>query len=71
MSDLDTAPAHDGTAHHPDAPDAGHADDHDGGILGPIAWRMWGVGILGVVVALIVVAAFVIATDFGFLTPVA
>lgn len=66
-------------ANNADAPEAGHADDHggghgehhDGGTLGPIAWRMWGVGILGVVVALIVVAAFVVATDFVFLTPVA
>lgn len=74
MSDHEPTPAHD-----TDAPDAGHADDHggghgdhhDGGTLGPIAWRMWGVGILGVVVALIVVAAFVVATDFVFLTPVA
>ena len=60
MSDDEPTPAHD-----TDAPDASHADDHggghgdhhDGGTLGPIAWRMWGVGILGVVVALIVVAA--------------
>ena len=74
MSDHEPTPANDA-----DAPDAGHADDHggghgdhhDGGTLGPIAWRMWGVGILGVVVALIVVAAFVVATDFVFLTPAA
>ncbi len=39
------------------------------GTLGPIAWRMWGVGVLGVVAALIIVAAFVVATDFVFLTP--
>ena len=51
--------------------DGGHDDHHDGGTLGPIAWRMWGVAVLGVVAALIVVAAFVVATDFVFLTPAA
>jgi hypothetical protein len=73
MSDHETT-----STHHADTPDGGHADDtggghgdhHDGGTLGPVAWPMWGVGLLGVVVALIVVAAFVIATDFVFLTPV-
>lgn len=43
----------------------GH-DDHGGETLGPIDWRMWGVGVVGVVSALIVVAGFVAATDFSF-----
>ncbi|MCJ7709510.1 MAG: hypothetical protein MUQ32_01640 [Chloroflexi bacterium] len=43
----------------------GH-DDHGGETLGPIDWRMWGAGVVGVVSALIVVAGFVAATDFSF-----
>ncbi len=72
MSDHDATPAHDPAAHvdsHDDGQAGGHGDHHDGGTLGPIAWRMWGVGVLGVVAALIIVAAFVVATDFVFLTP--
>lgn len=57
MSDH-AAPAHD--AGHDDA--HGHAAD----TLGPIDWRMWGVGLLGVVAALIVVAMFVVSTGFVF-----
>jgi hypothetical protein len=56
---------------HDDGHTGGHDDHHDEGSLGPIAWRMWGVGVLGVVAALIVIAAFVVATDFVFLTPAA
>ncbi len=70
MTDHDATPAHDDDAHD-DGHAGGHGDHHDGGTLGPIAWRMWGVGVLGVVAALIVVAAFVVATDFVFLTPAA
>ena len=67
----DTAtPAHDAGAHD-DGHVGGHDDHHDESSLGPIAWRMWGVGVLGVVAALIVIAAFVVATDFVFLTPAA
>ncbi len=72
MSDHDTTPAHDPgapTDAHDDGHGGGHGEHHDGGTLGPIAWRMWGVGILGVVAALFVVAAMVVATDFVFLTP--
>jgi hypothetical protein len=76
MSDHDPTPTHDddppAAAHtdgHADGHAAGHDDHHDGGSLGPIAWRMWGVGVLGVVAALMVVAALVVATDFVFLTP--
>ena len=52
--------------HHADAHAAGHDDHHDGGSLGPIDWAMWGVGALGAVVAAVVVAAAVIATNFAF-----
>ena len=47
--------------------DGGHGHDARGGdALGPIDWRMWGVGVLGVVAALIVTAGFVVATGFAF-----
>ncbi len=70
MSDHDThsAPAADhGTAH----ADAGHGDAHgDHGhaadTLGPVDVRMWGVGIVGVIVALVVAVGFVAATSFVF-----
>jgi hypothetical protein len=80
MSDQ-SAPAHAGPDAHGDAhaghdahgdAHAGHAghDDHsghhDGPSLGPIDWRMWGVGVLGVLSALVVVAGFVAATGFAF-----
>ncbi len=50
---------------HADDHAAGH-DDHEADTLGPVGWRMWGVGALGVVVALAIVAAWVIATGFVF-----
>jgi hypothetical protein len=66
---------HGATAHTPDP--AHHADQHDGGphdehghhadAIGPIDWQMWGVGVLGVIVALVVTAGFVVATQFVFL----
>ena len=78
MSDHDATPAHDPrpTPATPAAPTttatpAVTTTTTTAGTLGPIAWRMWGVGVLGVVAALIVVAAFVVATDFVFLTPAA
>ena len=49
--------------------EGGHGHDdhaHSGEPLGPIDWRMWGVGVVGVVVALIVTAGFVAATGFVF-----
>ena len=49
------------------ADDHGH-DDHahaDAG-LGPIDYRMWAVGIVGVIAALIITAGFVAATNFQF-----
>ncbi len=65
---------HDATAHAPDP--AYHTDDHEAdhgghdaaGTLGPVDWRMWGVGVIGVIAALAVVAGWAIATDFAFLT---
>ncbi len=55
----------------------GSTDDHGDGhghddhahaeeTLGPIDWTMWGVGILGVVLALAVTAGLVLATGFSF-----
>jgi ABC-type Zn2+ transport system substrate-binding protein/surface adhesin len=47
----------------------GHGDDdhaHDGEPLGPVDWTMWGVGVIGVVLALVISAAFVVATGFAF-----
>ncbi len=48
--------------------DAGHHDEHAHAAdpLGPIAWKMWGVGVVGVVAALIVVACFAVSTGFVF-----
>ena len=56
-----TAPAHAA------AEDAAHDEHHDGMALGPIDWPMWFVGVLGTAVAVVVIAATVIATDFAFL----
>jgi len=61
--------------HAPDAHGAasGHAegahahDDHMHGMgLGPFDFRMWAVGIVGVIAALIITAGFVAATGFQF-----
>jgi hypothetical protein len=57
MSDHDAT-----TAHHADAHDGGH----DADALGPIDWAMWGVGVVGVVAALVIVAGFALATHFSF-----
>jgi hypothetical protein len=43
--------------------DHGHDDHaHAGGTLGPIDWPMWGIGVLGVIVALIITAGLVAAS---------
>lgn len=45
----------------------GHGHDDHGHLaepLGPIDWRMWGVGILGVVAGLVVAVFMALATDF-------
>jgi hypothetical protein len=45
--------------------DHGHDDHgHAAEALGPIDWPMWGVGVLGVVVAIIVTAGLVAASGF-------
>jgi hypothetical protein len=59
--------AHEPGKTHTDA--AGHADpdghgDHAAGALGPIDWRMWLVGAFGVVVALVIIGAFAVATGW-------
>jgi hypothetical protein len=56
---------HGSTADHGDGhghDDHGHAEEP----LGRIDWPMWGVGILGVALALAVTAALVLATGFSF-----
>jgi hypothetical protein len=65
-----TPESHDEQDHAPDhgAPhDAGTEGHHEDGSLGPVDWRMWGVGVLGTLVAAVIVAAAVLATDFVFL----
>ena len=67
MSDTDHG-AHGATPAHGTAPDAGHGHDdhgHAADTLGPIDTVMWGVGVLGVIVAAIIVVGFVIATKFN------
>jgi hypothetical protein len=65
MSDTHASTAHDTHAA------AGHGDDHGehghaADTIGPIDTKMWGVGILGVVSAAVIVACFVLATGFSF-----
>jgi ABC-type Zn2+ transport system substrate-binding protein/surface adhesin len=56
---------HGSTADHGD--EHGHDDHaHAGMALGPIDWRMWLVGVVGVGVAIVVTAGFVVATSFQF-----
>ena len=62
MSDTDHGAHGAAAAHGTGHDDHGHAAD----TLGPIDWRMWFVGIIGVVVALVVVAGFVLATQGKF-----
>ena len=57
--------------HHDVATDHGDGHGHDdhghaGGTLGPIDWPMWGVGVLGVVVALVMTGCFVVASGYTF-----
>jgi hypothetical protein len=68
MSDHDT---HSAADHVTAQAGAGHGDAHGehghaADTLGPIDVRMWGVGIVGVIVALVVAAGFVAATSFVF-----
>ena len=47
--------------------DHGHDDHgHAADALGPIDWPMWGVGVLGVALALVMTACLVLATGFSF-----
>jgi hypothetical protein len=49
--------------------DDGHGHDdhgHASEALGPIDWSMWGVGLLGVAVALAMTVGFVLSTGFSF-----
>jgi ABC-type Zn2+ transport system substrate-binding protein/surface adhesin len=56
---------HGSTSDHGD--DHGHDDHgHPAEALGPVDWAMWGAGVLGVVVGLIVTAGLVLATSFSF-----
>lgn len=59
------AGAHGSTEDHGD--DHGH-DDHGHPVeaLGGIDWAMWGVGILGVALALVMTAALAMSTGFNF-----
>jgi hypothetical protein len=64
-----TSTAVEGVHGSPDDHGDGHGHDdhaHASETLGPIDWTMWGVGILGVVLALAVVAGMVLATGFSF-----
>ena len=65
MTDHDTTAHTTDPIHHADDDAAGH-EGHETDTPGPVDWRMWGVGVLGVVAALVVVAAWVIATGFVF-----
>jgi hypothetical protein len=68
MSDTDHG-APGATAAHGTGHDAGDGHDdhgHAADALGPIDWTMWAVGLLGVLVAAIVVVGFVIATQGKF-----
>ena len=61
----EVAGVHGSVADHGDG--HGHDDHaHGGETLGPIGWPMWGMGVVGVVAALIVVACFVVSTGFVF-----
>ena len=66
-SEKDHAPDGHGAASGHDDGAHGHDEHGHGGMaLGPIAWRMWAAGIAGLAVAVIIVAAFVVATAFSF-----
>lgn len=60
MSDTDHG-AH-GAAEAHDTGHDEHGHGHGADALGPINWRMWLVGVVGVATAAIVVAGFVLAT---------
>ena len=62
----EVAGAHGSTAYHGDG--HGHDDHgHGGDTLGPADWTMWTVGVVGVVIAILVTAAFFLATSSTFI----
>ena len=65
MSDTHTSSAPDP---HAAAAHAGGHDEHGhvADTLGPVDVQMWGVGVVGVIAALVIVACFVLATSFVF-----
>jgi hypothetical protein len=70
MSDTHASTAPAAQAHDAHAA-AGHGDDHGehghtADTLGPIDTKMWGVGLVGVIAAVVIVACFVLATGFSF-----
>lgn len=70
MSDTNQ-PVQDADAAGHGAASHGAASDHDehghaADSLGPIDWRMWGAGVLGVVAGLVTMAAMVAGTGFTF-----
>lgn len=59
----------DHAAHGAPADAAGHGHDdhgHAADTLGPIDWKMWGAGLLGLIAAAAVAAGVVLATGFRF-----
>jgi hypothetical protein len=66
-SEKDHAPdAHGAASGHDDGAHGHDEHGHGGMALGPIDARMWSAGIAGLVVAVIIAAAFVVATTFSF-----
>ena len=64
--DAHPAPAH-GSAPANPAPGDGHGEHgHAADTLGPVDVRMWAVGVLGVIAAVVVTAGLVVATSFRF-----
>ncbi len=69
MSSTDHGSSSDHSAHAAHAHGTGHGHDdhgHAADTLGPIDWKMWGAGLIGVVAALAVLVAVVLATGFSF-----
>jgi hypothetical protein len=66
-SEADHAPdTHGAAAGHADGAHSHDAHMHGGMALGPVDVRMYAVGLLGLLLALIVTAGFVAATSFQF-----
>ena len=66
-SERDHAPdAHGAAVGHEEGAHGHDEHGHGGMSLGPIDWRMWLVGVIGLGVGAIVTAGFVVATGFSF-----